>query len=417
MQLLDLLPELLGASLLPIRLKVPGLVRPVPMNKTCERLTAHAATTTRELEELAGAWNALHDQAQSANPFNQWLWVYEWWRNFGRPRGWVHDRLQIQLYRDSSGAVRAIVPLVLTSVGVGPLAVRKLRSFGSTPKTYLTEIPEPLVDPGWEDATASALVGTLTAARARYHWCDLDGLPLDGPLGRWFASRVESTPNWAHRRVLPYYTLSLPDSWEALRGRLKPHIKKQLRNSYAALDRDGHEWTFDTVTDASRLDQALSDFFRLHRARADAARGPHHPDRFSTTTSRRFLQSVAHALAPVGGFMICRLLIGDRVVAIRLVLVSGGCYYLYHSAFDPALWRYSLGTTLAGECLKLAIRNGIRTVNFSTGADSSKTRWGPDERTIGGVRITSARMGGPWIVAVKGLMQRFVRRRPVALEN
>jgi len=387
------------------------------MNKTGERLTAHAATTTRELEDLAGTWNALHDQAQSANPFNQWLWVYEWWRNFGRPRGWVRDRLQIQVYRDSLGQVRAIVPLVLTSIGVGPMAVKKLRSFGSTPNSCLTELPEPLVHPGWEEAAAGALVDTLTAAQAHYDWCDLDGLPLDGRLGQWFASLVESTPGWAHRPVLPYYTLSLPDSWEALRATLKPHIKKQLRNSYAALARDGHNWTFDTVTDASRLDQALEDFYRLHRARAGTARGPHHPDHFSAAPSRRFLRSVAHALAAKGRFMICRLVVGDRVVATRLVLVSGGCYYLYQSAFDPALWRYSVGTTLVGECLKLAIRDGIRTVNFSTGADSSKTRWSPDERCVGGVRITSAGLIRRWMIGAQALIERFVRRRSVTLEN
>jgi CelD/BcsL family acetyltransferase involved in cellulose biosynthesis len=210
---------------------------------------------------------------------------------------------------------------------------------------------------------------------------------------------------------VPYYTLSLPDSWDALRATLKPHIKKHLRNSRAALVRDGHQWTFDAVTDAARLDAALSEFFSLHRARAQAARGPYHPDHFASPASRRFLQSVAHTLARDGRFMVCRLLVGDRIVATRLVLVTGGCYYLYHSAFDPAWWRYSVGTTLVAECIKLAIRSGIRTVNLSTGADASKARWGPEEHLVGGVRITSARPGSPWIVAAQELARRFVPGR------
>jgi CelD/BcsL family acetyltransferase involved in cellulose biosynthesis len=403
----DLLPELLGASLLPIRLH-GRLTRTDALVSQCggERLTAHVATTTRELEDLAPAWNALHDLARSVNPFNQWAWVYEWWRVYGRSRGWVRDRLQIYVYRDSLGAVRAIVPLVVTSFGVGPLSIRKLRSFGAVPQNHLTELPEPLVCPGWEEATASALADVVRAP-ASHHWCDLEGLPLDGSLGQWFASRAESTRGWTHRRVVRYYTLSLPDSWETLRGTLKPHIKKHLRNSHAALARDGHDWTFDTVVEAGRMDDALSEFYQLHQARARAGRGPHHPDHFSTATSRRFLQAVAQALAADRRFMICRLLVRDRVLATRLVLVSGSCFYLYHSAFDPAWWRYSLGTSLVGECIKFAIRSGFRTVNLSTGNDSSKARWGPDEHLVGGVRIPSARAGGAWMVGAEQLTHRF----------
>src|SRR5262249_21204537 len=170
---------------------------------------------------------------------------------------------------------------------------------------------------------------------------------------------------------------------------LKPHIKKNIRNSLAALARDGHRWTMETIIDPSEMKSALSEFFRLHTLRAVCTRGPHHPDHFATTAAREFLQSVALDLAAEGRFMICRLRVKNDVVASRLVLVSGGCFYLYHSGFDPIWWRYSVATTLVAECVKLAIASGARSVNLSVGKDASKLRWGPEECLVGGVRIVS----------------------------
>jgi CelD/BcsL family acetyltransferase involved in cellulose biosynthesis len=189
---------------------------------------------------------------------------------------------------------------------------------------------------------------------------------------------------------VPYYVLPLPNSWEKLRATLKPHIKKNIRNSRAALARDGHSWTVEAIVDPSEMAPALSEFFRLHTARAMCTRGPHHPDHFASASSREFLRSVALDLAAEGRFMICRLRIKNDVVATRLVLIAGGCFYLYHSGFDPTWWRYSVATTLVAECVKLAIVAGARSVNLSAGKDGSKSRWGPEERLVGEVRIVSS---------------------------
>src|SRR5262249_24035950 len=158
-------------------------------------------------------------------------------------------------------------------------------------RTHLTELPQPLVAPGWEEASGNALIGVLADDRATHHWCDLDGLTLDDSIGRWFRSRIGTNPGWSHRPLESYFTLTIPDTWEALRANLKPHIKKNLRNSHAALARDGHHWTFDSVTGVERLDSALAEFFRLHHLRAAASRGARHPDHFSSSKVRAFLRS------------------------------------------------------------------------------------------------------------------------------
>jgi hypothetical protein len=53
----------------------------------------------------------------------------------------------------------------------------------------------------------------------------------------------------------------------------------------------------------------------------------------------------------------------------------GGVLYLYHSGFDPELWRYSVATLATVEAIKAAIARGLHSVNFSLGVDQAKARW------------------------------------------
>ncbi len=377
------------------------------------RLLTDIITTDRGFHELRDVWNALHAVSTATNPFNQWIWVNHWWQTYRRQGMWRRDAWHIHVQRDTSGQVRAIFPFVVTSRGLGPAGIRKLRLFGSIPGDILTELPEALVWPGYEDACCNTLVAALERSHGQYDWCELDGMALDGPIGGWFASRA-AVRGWTPRPIFPYYTLALPASWEALRATLKPHIKKNLRNSHAALSRDGHAWTLDVASDPDGVEVALAEFFRLHAARAATDRGPAHPDHFEDRDARQFVTSVVRDLTAEGRFIICQLRIAGAVVASRLVFVGGGCFYLYHSGFEPAWWRYSVSTTLTAECIKLAIASGAHTVSLSAGKDASKLRWGPAEHLIGGFAIVAEGAWSRTVAATHGLGGALSKRiRPV----
>ena len=374
-------------------------------------LTTEILTTSRQLHALGSDWNALHRVSSSTNPFNHWLWVLHWWQWYGRSSTWVHDRLHIHVQRDQFGTIRAILPFVITTRGVGLAAVRKLRLFGSVPAVALTELPQVLIWPGFEAACTCALIATLRRHEAEYDWGEVDGLLLDGPLGRSLMALTASN-GWTQRPTTPYYTFALPSNWEALRATLKRHIKKNIRNSHAALARDNHVWRMETVTETADLELAMSEFFRLHAARATCGRGPSHPDHFASSRTRGFLLTLARDLLAEQRFMICRLRVGRDIVASRLIFLSGGCFYLYHSGFDPAWWRYSVSTTLTAECIKLAIARGAQTVNLSTGRDDSKLRWGPQEHLIGGLAFSSRAAKSRTLTATRDLtklIEQYVR--------
>ena len=342
----------------------------------------------RDLYDLRPAWDTLHAAMGGTNPFTQWAWMWRWWGLYGRTHGSTRDRLHVIVIW-SGGTAWAIVPLVLTTRGYGRLAVRKLRMYGAVPRTNLTEVPAVLVWPGWEAAAADALVATLRDCQAEYAWCDLDNLPMDDALGRWFAARAEAE-GWIWRAPVSGHVLTLPATWEALRAGLKRNIKESLRRCYNSLARDGHQWRFEAVTQLDQLPGALNQFFELHTARAAMQQGPSHPDHFARSwLHRAFLQLVGADLAPEGRFMVCRLWVNDAVVASTVVLPTGDNMYMYYSGFDPAWGRYSVMTTLTAECIKLAIASGARTVDFSPGTAVSKTRWGTRERAYGQLRIVA----------------------------
>src|SRR5215212_9409704 len=105
------------------------------------------------LRELRPAWEALHIATGGTNPFTQWSWMWHWWQIYGRAQGARRDRLHIVVLRQAD-VVRAIVPLILTTWGRPPLAMRKLRLYGFIPGANVVEMAAPLIWPGWEAAAA-----------------------------------------------------------------------------------------------------------------------------------------------------------------------------------------------------------------------------------------------------------------------
>jgi len=384
--------------------------------ETITPLATELITNEEELGVIKSAWDELHAVAAHSNPFTEWSWMWHWWNSLGRHDGLRRDRLHVLVQRDAAGIARAIFPLIATRIGFGPLAISKLRFFGSASRVNITEMPAPLVWPGWERSSFAALTESLHAHRRTYHWCDLDGLVLDGlvmegPVGQ---ALLAHSARWSWRTTAPYYVLALPDTWETFRAGRKRNIKESLRHCYNSLARDGHAWSFEAVSEPRQLPEALDQFFRLHGSRATSNQGPAHQNHFPGRAHQDFLRRVSHDLAVAGRLMVCRLRVNDAIVASRIVFSRADEFYLYYSGFDPAWARYSVATTLQAECIKLAIATGIRTVNLSPGKDVSKMRWSPEEHWMGSLRI-----GAPTAVgrAIADIHRRSAISRPLVRDH
>jgi CelD/BcsL family acetyltransferase involved in cellulose biosynthesis len=270
--------------------------------------------------------------------------------------------------RKGDGACAAIVPLILTRRRLGPLKVAALALVGADPS--LTELRNPLIEPGYERATVRAVHERL-AMMPGWDWIQWNGVSA----GLAEALALEVAPQWY--QTLDDYVLDLPSAWPELMATLGHNMRKTLRRGYKSLERDGHAFEFVVARDCVEVRWALVRFLELHTLRANMASGSVHADRFTTRPLRAFLYEVCERLAARDAVRVFQLRIADAVVASRLGFVIGGSLYLYHSGFDPAWRRYGVMTTMMAEALRDAIASGLSTVNLSLVGEQSKLRWRP----------------------------------------
>jgi CelD/BcsL family acetyltransferase involved in cellulose biosynthesis len=270
--------------------------------------------------------------------------------------------------RNGNGACIAIVPLILTRRRLGPLKVSALGLVGADQS--LTELRNPLIEPGYERAAVRAVHQRL-ATMPGWDWIQWSG--VSAALAE--ALALEAAPQWY--QTLDDYVLDLPSDWPQLRATLGHNMRKVLRRSYEGLGRDGHNFEFVVARDPVEVRWALYRFLELHALRARMPFGPIHADRFAAHSPRAFLYEVCDRLAARDAVRVFQLRVADVVVASRIGFVIGDSLYLYHSGFDPAWARYSVMTTTMAETVRYAIAAGLRSVNLSLVAEHSKLRWRP----------------------------------------
>ncbi len=129
-------------------------------------------------------------------------------------------------------------------------------------------------------------------------------------------------------------------------------------------------------------------------------------DQFRFPKSRVFLHSLATDLIAAKRLRICRLHIGEQVVASQIVLTTENSIYLSFSGFDPAWRRYSVMTILAAECIKQAISEERHSVNLSAWSSQNKLRWRPQEVPYRSITVNS--------LALRSILARRFHRHGIA---
>ena len=318
---------------------------------------------------LEPEWRALVDRARTTNPFLSWEWVSEWGRSF-----WG-GRLVTVVVEASSGPV-AIAPFhEYQGLPAPGLRAPSLELMGPRRRRYrqMFELAEALVDP--EHAVpALAMVVDRLCAEERWSWIEVGAWGAGSGWWQEAIGAADGRVTAALEGQRDALVMDLGGTWEELHSQLRRNVKESIRRAYNAPARDHLRLAYSEHRGVAGLDPVLDDLFALHSARARAARGIPHPDYFSDPAVRAFVRRVAHRLAAAGRLSLGVELDGRRV-AVRFQMEMGGVLYLYHSGFDPDLWRYSVATLATVEAIKAAIGRGLHGVNFSLGVDQAKARW------------------------------------------
>jgi len=298
---------------------------------TPERVTVEIVSDLEGIRALTPDYVHLYQVTGNALPYATQEWHLAWCEHLLSRAPHISQRPLFCVLRNDDGTCVAIMPLIFTHRRLGPLKVGTLALVGAD--ASLTEMRNPLIEPGYERATVRALYERL-ATIPGWDWIQWNG--VGGALAE--ALSLETSPQWYE--TLDDYELDLPAAWPQLLATLGRNME-------------------------------------LHTLRAKMPFGPVHEDRFVSRLPRAFLFDVCERLAARDAVRVFQLRIADTVVASRIGFAIGDSLYLYHSGFDPAWARYAVMTTLMAEVVRYAIASGLSSVNLSLVGELSKLRWRP----------------------------------------
>lgn len=212
-----------------------------------------------------------------------------------------------------------------------------------------------------------ALVADFASA-ARGSRFRLDSLPLEAAevIAKGFHEAGVSVSRREHAVVA---VLPLPASFEeylASIGKKERHEVRRKRRRYEAV---GGEVRIESHFGAG---PAVDEFVRLHRLAAGAK------GEFMTTGMAALF---ADLLAQPGWRL--DLLVADAGVAAAMIgYADDEGYYLYNSAYDPALRDASPGMVLLAAAIERCIENSLSRFDFLKGDESYKFRLGAQPRPL-----------------------------------
>lgn len=332
-------------------------------------VTVEIAASVAALEALQADYEHLQQVTGNTLPFPLHEWHVAWCRHFLDIHKRVDTQMMIHVVRDGDGSCVAIVPLLRTRRGLGPVKITSIDLLGTDPG--VTEIRTPLIVSGYERRVAAVLESSIRA-QGPPHWVLWHGITPE------LAAALADRGPLRWQPPLMDYVLDLPPTWEELRARLKRNIRESIRHGYNSLKRHGYAAQLRIASEPAQIRAALEPgFFRLHALRAARSDTIRHRDVFASAAARSFLLEVTEQLGRRGLVRVFELAIQGEVVATRIGFVVGRSLYLYYSGYDPQWSKYSVMTTTMVEAIKHAIASGLTSVNLSPGTDVSKTRWAP----------------------------------------
>ena len=248
------------------------------------RLTVEQLSGPAELAEIAGEWELLDRETLPRTPFTSPAYMILWWKHFSRHRRMLfHDEFFCHVVRGEGGRLVGVAPLMRTyAPGVGLPVVRMLQFFGVD--AALTEIRGVICKPEDQAPVVQALVRHFLGCSDEWDVFRWTGLrqPADA-----FGALCAPGAFMA-RGDLPDYVIELPERWENLDERLSSNMRKNLRKTYKALERDGVAFSVRVTERGQDVRAAMARFLALHAARAQAEDMIFHPNKFVQPHARAF---------------------------------------------------------------------------------------------------------------------------------
>jgi len=301
------------------------------------------------LEAIAGPWHelAVHNPAPMVG--------HEWAVAAGKAFGKKTVPAVFALW--DGPELRAVAPLGLSRVGLS----RRLQFLDrelQEPDSLLFRDRKSLED--------------LIDAIARHGQAlALYGLPHGGEEEAVLRDRRGGSLTFCGRPYISHAAL-LPPTVAQLDETLSKHARAMLRRGLKLAQKQG-DVTFSMETlDEKNREAFMEDLVRVEGSGWKRKNGTSLLD---LPDQRRFYEHYLELKAASGTLRAHRMLIADKVVAIRLGAVAGGRLYELKIGYDDSFRDCSPGILLTHESLKAEIAEGLSVHEFLGGAEDWQKRW------------------------------------------
>jgi CelD/BcsL family acetyltransferase involved in cellulose biosynthesis len=362
-------------------------------------------TSWQELASLEADWNAIAD----GNPFRSWDWLATWWKHYGKIESAAVDNVSAgeqnndrQLYVlavfDDSEAQRLI--------GVAPWYLDRTRIKGSVVRwlgsgEVCTDHLSLICQPKDVDCVAEEVAQELTERLDDWDRIDLSAVDTGDPAIEKLLARLEGRECLISRQPADScWVLDLPASWdEYLAGISKSHRKQLRQLERRVVESDRVEWNrVETKVD---FDQAWPILIDLHQRRR---RSLGEPGCFASRLFHNFHREAAGRLLERGQLRLSRMSLDGIPAAAEYHLADASTTFAYQGGVDPERLAEEPGRLSTILCLRAAIDEGHRQIDFLRGDEPYKAHWRAtpretfDYRVIPNRRLARLR-GRVWSVA------------------
>jgi CelD/BcsL family acetyltransferase involved in cellulose biosynthesis len=360
-----------------------------------------------ELAALEPAWNALAGSV----PFRSWDWLATWWKHYGNAarandeeaQGFDSRQLYVlAVYDDSRQPLGGNSELI----GVAPWYVDRTRMKGAVVRwlgsgEVCTDHLSFICGPEDADRVTRAVAEALSTQFDDWDWIDLGAVDGNDHTVEKLLTRLEERECLVSRQESDScWVLELPASWdEYLAGLSKSHRKQLRQLERRVLETARVKW--HPVKTPDDLDQAWPILVDLHQRRRRAL---NEPGCFASRLFHDFHREVTGRLLLRGQLRMSWLELDGVPAAAEYHVAGGATTYAYQGGVDPNRLAEEPGRLSTILCLRAAIAEGHKHIDFLRGDEPYKAHWRAepqasyDYRVIPNRRLARLR-GRVWNVA------------------
>jgi CelD/BcsL family acetyltransferase involved in cellulose biosynthesis len=316
---------------------------------------------SESLEELKGTWNELLFSSEQNCIFLTHEWISSWWKCFSED-----NSLEILIFKDEEGSLAGIAPFMIKNKTLCFIASQEVSDYCDviTHKERKEEFYENLLDylkTNYQDVEKIELMNLKASS------------PTLSFLPRLVAEHGYSS-SCAETEVAPLF--ELPSSYEDYMKGLSKKNRHELRRKLKRIEAlEGVKIT--KITDTKELRSSLVAFINLHKE------GSQSKEKFwGKKGMPDFFQEIASRFSLQKWVELNLLFYEDRIMAALLNFSYADQILFYNVAFNKDFARYSPGLFLFNHCIKQAISEGKRKVDFLRGREKYKYYFGAEDSKI-----------------------------------